>query len=305
MRFDARPRPSMVTMVAIVLAVGAAINALPSPPQRSVILALWDAEEDGLVGSEYFSNNPLVSLASIKGYVNLDIQGANLLPSLQGITTLIAAESGGSILQTLATNATQNTPLDYRVFSRLFGQDRSDHASFIDDGVPVVFMSDGTGSCYHTPGDDSQVVDLGKLAAESEVAFRLVVELTEASVPPSFTATGLLDTVYQDAVEVLDLIDVSLADLSLFPSATQTQILNQRAIVEGIVNAGPGSFTFSDGFAAAGAASILLTAVENLPCNGFLPGFEVPTSTAPIRVGLILILVAIGTLFAKRRGAIA
>jgi len=108
-----------------------------------------------------------------------------------------------------------------------------------------------------------------------------------------------------DAVEVLDLIDLSLVDLSLFPSATQTQIVNQRATVEGIVNAGPGSFTFNNGLTVGIAASTLLTAVENLPCNGFLPGIQAPTSTAPIRVGLILILVAIGTLFAKRRGAIA
>ena len=48
--------------VAVVLAVGAAIQALPTPPQRSVILALWDVEEDGLAGSEFFSNNPLEPL---------------------------------------------------------------------------------------------------------------------------------------------------------------------------------------------------------------------------------------------------
>ncbi len=39
--------------VAIVLAIGAAIDSLPSPPGRSVILALWDAEEDGLWGRSF------------------------------------------------------------------------------------------------------------------------------------------------------------------------------------------------------------------------------------------------------------
>lgn len=50
---------------AIVLAIGAAIDSLPSPPGRSVILALWDAEEDGLVGSEFFATSPLVPLSKI------------------------------------------------------------------------------------------------------------------------------------------------------------------------------------------------------------------------------------------------
>ncbi len=61
--------------VAIVLAIGAAIDSLPSPPGRSVILALWDAEEDGRVGSEFFVNSPPVPLSKIIAYVNFDLQG--------------------------------------------------------------------------------------------------------------------------------------------------------------------------------------------------------------------------------------
>ena len=47
------------------------------------ILALWDREEDGLLGSAYYVNHPLVPLDKTVGYVNFDIQGANLLPSLR------------------------------------------------------------------------------------------------------------------------------------------------------------------------------------------------------------------------------
>jgi acetylornithine deacetylase/succinyl-diaminopimelate desuccinylase-like protein len=37
--------------VAAVLGVGRALRRLPSRPRRSIVLALWDAEEDGLLGS--------------------------------------------------------------------------------------------------------------------------------------------------------------------------------------------------------------------------------------------------------------
>ena len=40
--------------------------------------------------------NPLVPLAKTVAYVNFDIQGANLLPSLRNTTFAIASESGGS-----------------------------------------------------------------------------------------------------------------------------------------------------------------------------------------------------------------
>jgi len=285
--------------VAAVLAVGAAVKALPTPPQRSVILAVWDAEEDGLVGSEFFKNNPLVPLSSIKSYVNFDIQGANLLPSLRDVSFLVGSESGGLLQSLLLLTAVQNSPLNFKVLSRLFGQDRSDHASFIDDGVPVVFFTDATGSCYHTPGDDPSVVDLAKLAEQSEVAFRLLVGLTEAASPPVFVSTMLFASVYQDAVRVLDVIDLAIDDLSLFPPADQTTILDQQAIVQGIVNAGPGAFTSSSGISVALAADALLTSLEALPCDGFVI-HHVPASGAPQRAAIAVLLAGFGAALARR-----
>ena len=49
---------------AAVLAVGNAVAKLPEAPRRSIVLALWDAQEDGLEGSEhYVEEAPLVPLS--------------------------------------------------------------------------------------------------------------------------------------------------------------------------------------------------------------------------------------------------
>ena len=69
--------------VASVLAIGRAIAAQPTKPRRSVVLALWDSEEDGLLGSRYYADHPLVPLADTVAYVNFDIQGSNVSPSLR------------------------------------------------------------------------------------------------------------------------------------------------------------------------------------------------------------------------------
>src|SRR5262249_45917959 len=55
---------------AAVLAVGKALRTLPEAPRRSIVLALWDAEEDGLLGSLYYVDHPLVPLAQTVAYVN-------------------------------------------------------------------------------------------------------------------------------------------------------------------------------------------------------------------------------------------
>jgi len=48
-----------------------------NPPKRSIILALWTAEEKGLLGSAYFAENPLVPLNQIIYNLNIDNSGYN------------------------------------------------------------------------------------------------------------------------------------------------------------------------------------------------------------------------------------
>ena len=70
-------------------------------PRRTVILAAWDREEDDLCGSKWYVDHPLVPLAQTVAYVNFDIQGANLLPSLQNNSFAVGAETGGATLTSL------------------------------------------------------------------------------------------------------------------------------------------------------------------------------------------------------------
>jgi Zn-dependent M28 family amino/carboxypeptidase len=133
--------------VAAVPAIGRSIAAQATKPRRSVVLALWDAEEDGLVGSRYYADHPLVPLASTVGYVNFDIQGANLSPSLRNTSFAIAAESGGAAFQQIVHDAIDASTLDTETLSSIFGQNRSDYVSFLAKQVPSVFFSDATGPC--------------------------------------------------------------------------------------------------------------------------------------------------------------
>ncbi|OWY62822.1 hypothetical protein B7486_56380, partial [cyanobacterium TDX16] len=56
---------------------------------RTVVLGFWDIEEDSLGGSTHYVSDPAYPLADTIAYVNFDILGANLLPSLRDATILV------------------------------------------------------------------------------------------------------------------------------------------------------------------------------------------------------------------------
>ena len=148
---------------AAAIEVGRALATQPGGLHRSVIIALWDREEDGLLGSAYYTQHPLVPNANVVAYVNFDIQGSNLLPSLRSHSFAVGAETGGARL-TDAVNTAIGSKLSTHEVSSIFGQGRSDYVNFTAVGVPNVFFSDSTGPCYHTVDDETAVVDWKKLS---------------------------------------------------------------------------------------------------------------------------------------------
>lgn len=254
--------------VAATLAIGRAIASQPVPPLRSVILALWDREEDGLLGSAYYVAHPLVPLSGTIGYVNFDIQGANLLPSLRDFSAAVGAETGGAVLQGFVADAVAAVGLGTRQLSSIFGQGRSDYVNLIGAGVPTVFFSDSTGGCYHTTGDEIGVVDFGKLERQSEIGLAVTRALVETTTPPAITS-GPAAT-YADAVVIDDVLTQGLADLALFSPADQATLLSIQSDIGAIVAAGPGAFGGASATTLLVDTASLVGLLTNQPCDGFL-----------------------------------
>jgi len=116
--------------------------------RRSVIVALFDAEEMGLLGSKEFTNNPPVDPASMILMCNLDmvgrldtadavinIGGTGTADGLDGIVERVGASHG------------------LRVSMSPEGFGPSDHASFYAKDIPVLFFFTGVHEDYHTPFD--------------------------------------------------------------------------------------------------------------------------------------------------------
>lgn len=255
--------------VALVLAIGRALRALPAAPARSVVLALWDGEEHELLGSKHFTNvDPLVPLASIAGYVNFDIQGSNLAPSLRDASFAIGAESGGEMLAELTRAAITSTDLGTQLLSVTFGQGRSDYQPFWAKGVPVVFFTDATNACYHTVDDEVDLVDFAKLSRQGEIGFRLVLALAEAPERPTFVPLLTFDT-YEDLVALSGWLTRTLADLPfLLDDGWRDELIGLEAFARERVEAGPEAFGPTDALLI--AQSTLTIATGGFPCDAEL-----------------------------------
>lgn len=257
------------TGVAAVLSIGERLARHRGGPQRSVVLALWDSEEDGLLGASHYLANPLVPVDQTVAYLNFDIQGANILPSLRSTTFAIGAETGGDALVDAVERATRPGRLDTEHVSWIFGQGRSDYFPFIQAGVPTVFFSDSTGPCYHTTQDEAGIVDFGKLRHQTHDAYRLARDLAKGETTPTFTPDTPLAT-YDDALALQAVSERADADRGRFSPEQQERLLDFRADLDEIVAAGPDAFGDDDITTLLSGSAASINIFTTGECDGFL-----------------------------------
>ncbi|MBY0276798.1 M28 family peptidase [Candidatus Binatia bacterium] len=238
--------------VAVAVSVARAIRSLPEAPRRSVAIALWDAEEDGLLGSIAYVGDPAIPIERTVAYVNLDIQGANLSPGLAGTSIAVGAETGGDALSDVVADAVRAelsaSPrgVETLPISFIFGQLRSDYATFVAAGVPTVFFSDSTGSCYHTVRDETRFVDFDKLASQSRIAYRTTIALAEGADTPDFVAPNPALATYGDAITLDTIFTRARPDLKRFATPQRLALERVFDAVHAIVERGADAFRPDD-----------------------------------------------------------
>jgi Peptidase family M28 len=253
--------------VAAVLEIGRRLAA--DPPSRSVILALWDAEEDGNLGSIAAVQSGVLALDSVVAYLNWGIQGINLLPSLTDTTFVIGAETGGPALEDAVAAGRGSTDLLPVDLSLVFGQGRSDHATFADAGVPTAFFSDATSACYHTSQDDMEHLDLEKLARQIDLGETVVRSVAGTGARPTFVADTPAAS-FDDAESMLAMVGRTEADLDRYPAEDQAAVEQFLAALDAMVQDGEAAFSDDDANTLLAGTAALVELFEEGDCDGFL-----------------------------------
>ncbi|MGB5719816.1 MAG: M28 family peptidase, partial [Woeseiaceae bacterium] len=144
------------TGVAQVMAIAKAIKALPEAPRRSVLVALVGAEEQGLLGSEYYAANPTFAAGKIAANLNYD--GGNIWGDTHDVTFIgLGKSSIDQIMKLIADEQGRVVKPDQFADKGYFY--RSDQFSFAKIGVPAMYLDTGTDFVDRPPEWGKQQLD--------------------------------------------------------------------------------------------------------------------------------------------------
>ncbi len=119
---------------------------------RSVVFAAFDAEETGLGGSRFYTENPPVALARTDGVVNFDMVGR-----LRGGKLYAGDAPTSPLFLDVLEELQERTGIP--IETRFGGVARSDQAPFLDHQVPGVHFNTGLYPEYHSPADEVGLID--------------------------------------------------------------------------------------------------------------------------------------------------
>jgi hypothetical protein len=162
-----------------ILELAKAFSMNPIKPKRSLLFLTATGEEKGLLGSKYYTNNPIISLNKTLADLNIDMIGRidTTHEAVQdtNYTYVIGSDKISPELDSLlriANNESEHLELDYS-YNGENDPDRfyyrSDHYNFARKGVPIVFFFDGVHRDYHKPTDTvdkilfERMVKIGRL----------------------------------------------------------------------------------------------------------------------------------------------
>ncbi|GJL95889.1 MAG: aminopeptidase [Hyphococcus sp.] len=181
-----------------------------NPPKRSLIFVSLTAEEKGLVGSDYFAQNPTVPADQVVANINLD------MPVLTYEFSDVVAFGGERstmypVVEAAAKRAGLTLSPDPQPEQGFFT--RSDQYSFVKQGIPAVYLDLGFGNNgeeaqgeffkkhYHKPSDEVEVMDMEALRRFAQVNYEIADGVGNMPVRPLWKKGDFFATMFDGPME--------------------------------------------------------------------------------------------------------
>ncbi len=206
--------------VAQVLAVAKAMVALEEAPRRSVLFAFVAAEEQGLLGSEHYTQNPTFPLGKIAANINID--GANIWGRTRDLVSIGHGKcSLDTLVERWAKLQGREVTADQHPDKGYFY--RSDQFNFAKIGVPAMYLDTGsdfidreerwgltqteawTSAHYHQRSDEiREDWNFEGMIEDLKIAFFVGLEVAEADHKPSWNSGDEFEAARLKALEALE-----------------------------------------------------------------------------------------------------
>ena len=151
------------------------------------IFTAFGAEEEGLIGSQFFSNNPPVPLEKIKLMVNMDMIGRMDSVNHVYINTIEPNDKLNAVV-----NAIKDSHPDINAVISSESLYRStDHYSFYNKHVPVISFITGLHKDYHTPRDTIGAINFKGEKRLLDFVYDIVISPAMDNCIRSFTSSDV------------------------------------------------------------------------------------------------------------------
>jgi hypothetical protein len=128
------------------LEISEKMAAIETQLKRSIIFVAFSGEELGILGSTYFVNNPPIELKNITAMLNMDMIGRL---NNENALTVIGAGTSSKWKDLL----NEKNKYGFKLAFNDGGLGGSDHQSFSNKEIPVLFFFTGMHADYHKPSD--------------------------------------------------------------------------------------------------------------------------------------------------------
>jgi Zn-dependent M28 family amino/carboxypeptidase len=192
------------TGVSAILTIAHALSNLPAAqrPRRSILFLITTAEEQGLLGAEWYAARPLVPLE--RTVANINIDGVNILGRTSDYAALGAERSTlQAVVEAVARERGMTVSPDPRPEQGSFY--RSDHFPLAKVGIPAISLRDGSNFIgrpagwgeeqfrlyntqhYHQPSDEMRPTwSFEGMVQQTEIAFTLGRRIADANERPRY-----------------------------------------------------------------------------------------------------------------------
>ena len=162
-----------------VLELARVLRAQKPRPKRTIIFVAFGGEEEGLLGSNYYVNHPLIPLASTVAMINMDMIGR-----MQNRRLVVGGVGTAKEWREILAADTE------KLFQLTLNEDGfgpSDHSSFYGKQVPVLFFWTGTHTDYHKPTDTFEKINYEDEAGILRLVARIVNQMDAADKRLTYT----------------------------------------------------------------------------------------------------------------------
>jgi hypothetical protein len=146
--------------------------------RRTILFALWDAEERGLVGSRYWLAHPTLPVERVKLSITSDMVGR-----LRNNRLYVMGTRSGYGMRRLFSGPVED-PLVLDFSWELSAN--SDHWPFLERGIPIALLHTGLHSDYHRPSDDVEKINRVGLREVARYFLSALVKVANEDRLPKF-----------------------------------------------------------------------------------------------------------------------